>query len=67
MTPRFPPAGPDGHGSPPSTVLSRRYDSLPPHGLRLIGFASRLHERLPGFVFAIGAPAAVQARRQARS
>ena len=32
-----------------------------------IGFASRLHERLPGFVFAIGAPAAVQARRQARS
>ena len=67
MTPRFPPAGPDGHGSPPSTVLSRRYDSLPPHVLRLIGFASRLHERLPGFVFAIGAPAAVQARRQARS
>ena len=27
-TPRFPPAGPDGHGSPPSAVLSGRYDFL---------------------------------------
>ena len=25
--PRFPPPGPDGHGSPASTVLSRHYDS----------------------------------------
>ena len=29
MTPRFPPAGPDGHGSPPSAALSGRYDFLP--------------------------------------
>ena len=28
VTPRFPPAGPDGHGSPPSAVLSGRYDFL---------------------------------------
>ena len=28
VTPRFPRAGPDGHGSPPSTVLSGRYDFL---------------------------------------
>ena len=48
MTPRFPSAGPDGHGSPPSAVLSGRYDSLPSHVLRLIGFASRLRRRLPG-------------------
>jgi hypothetical protein len=48
VTPRFPPAGPDGHGSPPSAVLSRRYDFLPSHVLRLIGFASRLRGRLPG-------------------
>ena len=47
MTPRFPPAGPDGHGSPPSAVLSGRYDFLPLHGLRLIVFASRLRGRLP--------------------
>ena len=46
VTPRFPPAGPDGHGSPPSTVLSGRYDFLPLHGLRLIGFASRLRRCL---------------------
>ena len=48
VTPRFPPAGPDGHGSPPSKVLSGRYDFLPPHVLRLIVFASRLRRRLPG-------------------
>ena len=48
MTPRFPSAGPDGHGSPPSAVLSERYDFLPPHVLRLIGFANRLRRRLPG-------------------
>ena len=52
-------------GSPPSTVLSGRYDFLLPHGLRLIGFASRLRRRLPGFVSAMSAPAAVQARRRA--
>ena len=28
VTPRFPRAGPHGHGSPPSTVLSGRYDFL---------------------------------------
>ena len=28
VTPRFPQAGPDGHGSPPSAVLSGRYDLL---------------------------------------
>ena len=56
MTPRFPPAGPDGHGSPPSAVLSERYDFLPPHVLRLIDFASRLRRRLPGFVFAGALP-----------
>ena len=50
MTPRFPPAGPDGHGSPPSTVLSGRYDFLPPHVLRLIVFASRLRGLLPAEV-----------------
>ena len=65
VTPRFPPAGPDGHGSPPSAVLSGRYDFLPPHDLRLIGFASRLRRRLPGFVSAMGAPAVMQARRRA--
>ena len=48
VTPRFPPAGPDGHGSPPSAVLSGRYDFLPSHGLRLIGFASRLRGCLSG-------------------
>ena len=48
VTPRFPPAGPDGHGSPPSTVLSGRYDFLPLHVLRLIGFASRFRRCLPG-------------------
>ena len=47
VTPRFPPAGPDGHGSPPSAVLSGRYDFLPSHVLRLIGFASRLRGCLP--------------------
>ncbi len=50
MAPRFPPAGPDGHGSPPSTVLSRRYDFLPLHVLRLIVFASRLRGLLPAGV-----------------
>ena len=30
MTPRFPPQGPGGSGSPASPVLSGRYDSLPP-------------------------------------
>ncbi len=50
MTPRFPPAGPDGHGSPPSAVLSGRYDFLPPHVLRLIVFASRLRGLLPAEV-----------------
>ena len=56
MTPRFPPAGPDGHGSPPSAVLSERYDFLLLHVLRLIDFASRLRRRLPGFVFAKALP-----------
>ena len=50
MTPRFPPAGPDGHGSPPSTVLSGRYDFLPPHVLRLIVFANRFRGLLPAEV-----------------
>ena len=54
VTPRFPSAGPDGHGSPPSAVLSGRYDFLPLHGLRLIGFANRLRGCLSGFVFALG-------------
>ena len=56
VTPRFPPAGPNGHGSPPSAVLSERYDFLPSHVLRLIDFASRLRRRLPGFVFAGALP-----------
>ena len=54
VTPRFPPAGPDGHGSPPSAVLSGRYDFLPSHVLRLIGFANRLRGCLSGFVSALG-------------
>ena len=65
MTPRFPPAGPDGHGSPPSAVLSGRYDFLPSHVLRLIVFADRLRGRLPGSCPPWGAPAAVQTRRRA--
>ena len=65
VTPRFPPAGPEGHGSPPSQVLSRRYDFLPSHVLRLIVFASRFHGCLSEFVSASGGPAAVQARRRA--
>ena len=56
MTLRFPRVGPDGHGSPPSAVLSERYDFLLPHVLRLIDFASRLRRRLPGFVFAGALP-----------
>ena len=64
MTPRFPPAGPDGHGSPPSAVLSGRYDFLPSHVLRLIVFAGWLRGRLPGSCPPWGAPAAVQARRR---
>ena len=65
MTPRFPPAGPDGHGSPPSAVLSGRYDFLLLHVLRLIVFASRLRGCLPGSCPPSGgAPAAVQARRR---
>ena len=64
MTPRFPPAGPDGHGSPPSAVLSGRYDFLLSRVLRLIGFASRLRGCLSGSVSALSAPAAVQARRR---
>ena len=64
VTPRFPPAGPDGHGSPPSAVLSGRYDFLPSHVLRLIGFASRLRGCLSGSVSALSAPAAMQARRR---
>ncbi len=65
MTPRFPPAGPDGHGSPPSAVLSGRYDFLPSHVLRLIVLASRFRGRLPGSCPPWGAPAAVQVRRRA--
>ncbi len=64
MTPRFPPAGPGGHGSPPSAVLSGRYDFLPSHVLRLIVFASRFRGRLPGSCPPWGAPAAVQVRRR---
>ena len=55
VTLRFPRAGPDGHGSPPSAVLSERYDFLPSHVLRLIDFVSRLRGCLPGFVSALGA------------
>ncbi len=65
MTPRFPPAGPDGHGSPPSAVLSGRYDFLPLHVLRLIVFAGQFRGRLPGSCPPWGAPAAVQARQRA--
>ncbi len=50
MAPRFPPAGPDGHGSPLSVVLSGRYDFLLLHVLRLIVFASRLRGLLPAEV-----------------
>ena len=56
VTLRFPRAGPDGHGSPPSAVLSERYDFLPSHVLRLVDFASRLRRLLPGFVFAEALP-----------
>ena len=42
------------HGSPPSAVLSGRYDFLLSHVLRLIVFASRLRGCLPGFVSALG-------------
>ena len=65
VTPRFPPAGPDGHGSPPSAVLSGRYDFLPLRVLQLIGFASRLRGCLSGSCSPTGAPVAVQARRRA--
>ena len=64
MTPRFPPAGPGGHGSPPSAVLSGRYDFLPSHVLRLIVFAGRFRGRLPGSCPPWGAPAGVQVRRR---
>jgi|GEM_PF-6754994 len=64
MTPRFPPAGPDGHGSPPSQVLSRRYDFL----LRL-AFGLLIRPPAPrvpaGFVSVQNAPVGAQARRQA--
>ena len=65
VTPRFPPAGPDGHGSPPSTVLSERYDFLLPHVLRLIvspaGSAGACRGSCPPW----GAPVAAQDRRRA--
>jgi hypothetical protein len=38
-TPRFPPPAPAGGGSPASTVLSRRYDFLPPIPPRFVAFA----------------------------
>ena len=64
MTPRFPPAGPDGLGSPPSQVLSRRYDFL----LRL-AFGLLIRPPAPrvpaGFVSVQNAPVGAQARRQA--
>ena len=54
VTLRFPPAGPDGHGSPPSAVLSERYDFLLPHVLRLIVFASRFRRVPVRFVSTTG-------------
>jgi hypothetical protein len=42
-TPRFPPPGPRGASSPASTVLSGRYDFLPPISPRFVSFAWRYH------------------------
>ena len=62
VTPRFPPAGPDGHGSPPSAVLSGRYDFL----LRL-SFGLLIRQPGPqapaGFVFAVALPPPCRADR----
>jgi hypothetical protein len=40
-TPRFPPLAPGGTRSPASSVLSRRYDCLPPLPPRFVAFAWR--------------------------
>jgi len=42
-TPRFPPPGPCGWCSPASTVLSRRYDFLPPVPPHFVAFVWRYH------------------------
>src|SRR6266436_8127680 len=42
-TPRFPPRGPGGSRAHASTVLSRRYDFLPPFPPRFVAFAWRYH------------------------
>ena len=43
LTPRFPPPGPLGSSSPASSVLSRRYDFLPPLSPHFVAFAWRYH------------------------
>ena len=60
-TPRFPPVGPEGHGSPPSQVLSRRSDSRSRIPWAYC-FAVRYRASLLGFVPALNAPGIVQAR-----
>ncbi len=42
-TPRFPPSGPGGTRPPTSTVLSGRYDFLPPLPPHFVAFAWRYH------------------------
>src|SRR6185369_8361587 len=44
-TPRFPPLAPAGGRSPASSVLSRRYDFLPPVPPRFVAFAWRYPSR----------------------
>ena len=64
VTPRFPSAGPDGHGSAPATVLSGRYDFL----LRM-AFGLLVRQPAPCGCLPIRvrlrAPDAVQARHRA--
>src|SRR5438067_13586485 len=44
-TPRFPPLAPAGDRSPASTVLSRRYDILPPVPPHFVAFVWRYLQR----------------------
>ena len=55
LTRRFPPPGPLGSSSPNSTVLSTRYDFLPPIPPHFVAFAWRYQGNTRGF-----APAAAE-------